>query len=72
MEDFIVPEKGFILCSYYSNPQDCVSLQGSVAQSVKYLATDASLTADKGVASSIPARSYTLVEIDYSHSLPFR
>ena len=28
------------------------------------LATDASLTADPGVASSIPARSYTFVEID--------
>ena len=30
-----------------------------------YLATDASLTADPGVASSIPARSYTFVEIDH-------
>ena len=29
------------------------------------LATDACLTADPGVASSIPARSHTLVEIDH-------
>ena len=34
-------------------------------QSVKCLATYASLTADPGVPSSIPARSYTLVEIDH-------
>ena len=38
---------------------------GSVAQSVMCLATDASLTADPGVASSIPARSHTFVEIDH-------
>ena len=38
---------------------------GRVAQSVTCLATDASLTADPGVASSIPARSHTFVEIDY-------
>ena len=36
-----------------------------VVQSVKCLATDASLTADPGVASSIPARSHTFVEIDH-------
>ena len=36
-----------------------------VAQSVMCLATDASLTADPGVASSIPARSHTFVEIDH-------
>ena len=35
-----------------------------VAQSVTCLATDACLTADPGVASSIPARSHTFVEID--------
>ena len=34
-------------------------------QSVTCLATDVSLTADKGVASLIPARSHTCVEIDY-------
>ena len=36
-----------------------------VAQSVTRLAKDASLTADPGVASSIPARSRTFVEIDH-------
>ena len=38
---------------------------GRVAQSVTCLATDACLTADPGVASSIPVRSHTLVEIDH-------
>ena len=38
---------------------------GRVAQSVTCLATDASLTADPGVASSIPTRSHTFMEIDY-------
>ena len=38
---------------------------GRVAQSVKCLATDASLTADPGGASLVPARSHTFVEIDY-------
>ena len=38
---------------------------GRVAQSVTCLALDASLTADPGVASSIPARSHTFVEIDH-------
>ena len=35
------------------------------AQSVTCLATDVCLTADPGVASSIPARSHTFLEIDY-------
>ena len=39
-------------------------LLGRVAQSVTCLAIDACLTADPGVASSIPARSHTSVEID--------
>ena len=38
---------------------------GRVAQSVTCLATDACLTADSGVASSIPVRSHTFVEIDH-------
>ena len=38
---------------------------GRVAQSVTCLATDACLTAYPGVASSIPARSHTFVEIDH-------
>ena len=37
---------------------------GHAEHSVTCLATDASLTADPGVASSIPARSHTFVEID--------
>ena len=41
-----------------------VIILGRVAQSVTCLATDASLTADPGVPSSIPARSHTFVEID--------
>ena len=40
-------------------------LRGGVAQSVMCLATDASLTADPGVTSSILAGSHTFVEIDY-------
>ena len=38
---------------------------GRVAQSASCLATDARLTADPGVASSILARSHTFVEIDH-------
>ena len=40
-------------------------IPGLVAQSVTCLVTDAKLTADPGVASSIPARSHTFVEIDH-------
>ena len=40
-------------------------IPGRVAQSVMCLATDACLNADSGVASSIPARSHTFVEIDH-------
>ena len=38
---------------------------GLVAQSVTCLATYACLTTDPGVASSIPARSHTYVEMDH-------
>ena len=41
------------------------ALPGRVVQSVTCLATDACLTADPGVASSIRVRSYTFVEIDH-------
>ena len=41
------------------------SAPGRVAQSVTCLVTDACLTADPGVASSIPARYHTFVEIDH-------
>ena len=42
-----------------------ITIPGRIVQSVKCLATDESLTADPGVASSIPARSHTFVEIDH-------
>ena len=42
-----------------------VTTPGRVAQSVTCLATDASLTANPEVASLIPARSHTFVEIDH-------
>ena len=42
-----------------------IVLPGRIGQSVTCLAKDASLTADPGVASSIPARSHTFVEIDH-------
>ena len=45
--------------------QDASSLPGRVAQSVTCLATDVCLTADPGVASSIPAWYHTFVEIDH-------
>ena len=40
-------------------------MPGHVVQSVTCLATDACLTADPEVASLIPARSHTFVEIDH-------
>ena len=40
-------------------------MPGRVAQSVTCLAIDACLTADPGIASSIPVRSHTFVEIDH-------
>ena len=40
-------------------------IPGRVAQAVTCLTTDACLTADPGVASSIQARSHTFVEIIY-------
>ena len=44
------------------------NVPGRVAQSVTCLATDACLAADPGVASSIPARYHTFVEIDLLRS----
>ena len=46
-------------------PNCSQKIPGRVAQSVTCLATDACLTADPGVASSIPARYHTFVEIDH-------
>ena len=51
---------------WYANKVRCKSSSpGRVAQLVTCLATDACLTAIPGVASSIPARSHTFVEIDH-------
>ena len=47
------------------HPYHRSTIPGRVAQSVTCLATDACLTADPGVASSIPARYHTFVEIDH-------
>ena len=55
--------------STYTHQEEGISYKfswpGRVSQSVTCLVTDASLTADPGVASSIPARSHTFVEIDH-------
>ena len=51
--------------NHFSSDVTVNSRPGRVAQSVKCLATDACLTAISGVASSIPARSHTFVEIDH-------
>ena len=45
--------------------QNAKTSSGRVAQSVTCLATDACLTADPGVASSIPVLSHSFVEIDH-------
>ena len=58
----------FITSYYKPNGNDAYSLAelpGRVAQSVTCLATDACLTAYPGVASSIPVRSHTFLEIDH-------
>ena len=51
------------ICAYklYTNEE---KVPGRVAQSVTCLATDPSLTADQGVASSIRVRSHTFMGID--------
>ena len=53
----------FLFAWYVTN----VIIPGHVVQSVTFLATDASLTANPGVASSIPARSHTFVAIDHEN-----
>ena len=50
---------------YLPTPISLCFMPGRVAQSVTCLATDACLTADPGVTSSIPVRSHTFVEIDH-------
>ena len=56
-----------MLPRYHLTPMAChtVGLPSRVAQSVTCLATDACLTAYPGVASLIPVRSHTFVEIDH-------
>ena len=53
------------ICAEYPVSVLIPLLPGRVAQSVTCLATDVCLTADPGVASSIPARYHTFVEIDH-------
>ena len=61
--NLIQNEKLFLLSAcFYKTKQ---GLPGRVAQSVTCMVTDASLTADLGVASLIPARSHTFAEIDH-------
>ena len=52
-------------CLPHKNNVTNINIPGRVAQSVTCLAIDECLTADPGVASSIPARSHTFVEIDH-------
>ena len=59
------PHQHHCVVSLSKNINPSLVLPGRVAQSVTCLATDACLTADPGVASSIPARSHTFVEIDH-------
>ena len=49
----------------YISGDDSSAYMGGVGQSVTCLATDASLTADPGVASSITTWFHTFVEIDH-------
>ena len=56
--------KEFLEEVYFEKSQQTTT-PGHAAQSVTCLVTDAKLTADPGVASSIPARSHTFVEIDH-------
>ena len=53
----------FILMALFKCKLQCKP--GRIAQLITCLTTDARLTADPEVASSIPARSHTFVEIDH-------
>ena len=57
--------KTFIESYYFLYVYEDYGTPGRIAQSVTCLATDACLTADPAVASSIPARTHTFVEIDH-------
>ena len=54
-------------CSIFNNIFKSIQrlMPGRVAQSVTCLATDACMTADPGVARSIPVQSHSFVEIDH-------
>ena len=56
----VMNEVLFLFCIFLS-----ICLSGHVVQSVMCLATDACLTADPGVLSSIQAQSHTFMEIDH-------
>ena len=51
------------ICTCFMNTMRASNGLGRVAQSVMCQSTDACLTADPGVASLIPIRSHTFVEI---------
>ena len=55
----------YFFTSVIFSPSHLLYMPGRVAQSVTCLATHACLTADPGVASSIPVGSHTYVEIDH-------
>ena len=55
----------FQVACTFSKVQTHYASPGRIAQLVTCLATDRSLTADPGVASWIPARSHTFLEIDH-------
>ena len=63
MYTFLLSEDIFF--KNHSRNYNCQKMPRRVAQSVTCLATDACLTADPGVASSITVRSHTFVEIDH-------
>ena len=60
-----LPVKNWLLIVCNTAFYAIISLAGCVAQSATCLATDACLTADPGVESSIPVGSHTFVEINH-------
>ena len=59
---YLAQRSGWTYCFWYGSDR---REPGHEVQSVKCLATDACLTVDPGVVSSILARSHTFVEIDH-------
>ena len=58
-------ESASTLTALYCVTMIQAEMLGCVAQLVTYLTTDARLTADPGVPSSIPAHSHIFLEIDH-------